>query len=78
MEAQGRLTNKSFRAFLAEFKRLMKAYREEAAGKKTEIDWARYEREYAERVRYLAKELNGLVESASRLLVIETPRLGRP
>jgi transposase len=78
MAEQERLTNRSFRAFLAEFKRLMKTYREEAAGRKTEIDWARYEREYAGRVRYLARELNGLVESASRLLVIETPRLGRP
>ena len=78
MEARGRLTNRRFRTFLVEFKRLMKAYREEAAGTKTEIDWARYEREYAERVRYLARELDGLVESASRLIVIETQRHGRP
>lgn len=78
MAEQGRLTNRSFRTFLAEFKRLMKAYREEATGRKTEVDWGRYEREYAERVRYLARELDGLVESASRLIVIEASRHGRP
>jgi hypothetical protein len=78
MEAQGRLTNRRFRAFLVEFQRLVEAYREEAAGTKTEIDWVRYEREYAGRVRYLARELNGLVESAARLVAVETQRHGRP
>ena len=78
MAEQRKLTNRSFRSFLAEFKRLMKAYGEEAAGKRMEFDWVRYEREYAERVRYLARELDGLVESASRLVVIETRRFGRP
>ncbi|MGB9622942.1 MAG: ISNCY family transposase [Candidatus Bathyarchaeia archaeon] len=78
MGEQGRLTNRRFRMFLAEFKSLMEAYSEQAAGTETEFDWVRYEREYAERIRYLARELNGLVESASRLLVIESSRLGRP
>jgi len=78
METRGRLTNRRFRTFLVEFKHLMKAYHEETARTKTEIDWARYEREYAERVKYLARELDGLVESASKLIVIETQRHGRP
>lgn len=78
MAERGRLTNRGFRNFLVEFRRLIKAYREEAAGKKTEVDWVRYEREYAERIRYLARELNGLVESAYRMLVIETAGHGRP
>jgi len=78
MGEQRRLTNRRFRTFLAEFKGLMEAYSEQAAGTETAFDWVKYEREYAERIRYLARELNGLVESASRLLVIGRSRLGRP
>jgi transposase len=79
MAARGRLTNRRFRTFLTEFKRIMDAYSERAAARtSTQIDWVRYEREYADRVRYLAQELDGLVEEASKPLLVETPRLGRP
>ena len=78
MGEQAKLTNRRFRMFLTEFKSLMEAYSARAAGIEAEFDWVKYERDYAQRIRYLARELNGLVESASRLLLVECIRLGRP
>ena len=76
MTKKKRLTNRQFRRFFKEFKILMKNYGE--LSEKNPTDWKRYEREYADRIKYVAKELNGLAKSAIDLVHVNTSSLGRP
>ncbi|EQD62495.1 ISA1214-6 transposase, partial [mine drainage metagenome] len=44
----------------------------------TETDWKKYEREYAERVRYVGRELNSLTGEAISSIRTEKSNLGKP
>ena len=76
MEKNKRLTNRQFRKFFKEFKELMGIYGKQSS--EHETDWKRYEKEYADRVRYVARELNNLAKSAVDLISIRTSNIGRP
>ena len=76
MRKNKRLTNRHFQKFSKEFKELMKIYREESIKKKT--NWKIYEREYADRVRFVGRELNNLVKGAVDPVFIKTSNFGRP
>lgn len=76
MKKTKRLTNRQFRRFFKEFKELMEAYGKESA--KKDPDWKKYEKEYADRIRYVAKQLNCLSKSAMDLIAIKTSNFGRP
>jgi transposase len=76
MAKKKRLTNKQFQRFFKEFKVLMKNYGELSTKKPT--DWRTYEREYSERIRYVAKELNSIAKSAIDMIHVNTSSFGRP
>ncbi len=71
-----RLTNRQFRRFFKEFKKLIEIYGEKTAEKHT--DWKTYEEEYANRIRYVAKELNILTKSAIDSIEMKVSKFGRP
>ena len=56
MAKHKRLTNRQFRRFFKEFKELTEVYSKLST--KNPTNWKVYEREYANRIRYVAKELN--------------------
>lgn len=76
MKKNKRLTNRRFRKFYKEFKTLIEIYGK--IGKAHETDWILYEKEYAERIRYVGKELNSLAESAAGLISNVKSNIGRP
>ena len=76
MKKTKRLTNKQFRRFFKEFKELTEIYGKLST--KTQTNYKEYEREYADRVRYVAKELNNLARWAIETIVIKTSNFGRP
>lgn len=76
MAKHKRLTNKQFRRFFKEFKTLMKVYGKFSTTKST--DWKKYEKEYAERLRYVARELNTLAKSAIKSIHMDASHFGRP
>ncbi len=76
MERNKRLTNRQFRRFFKEFRTLTEIYGELST--KTSVDWKEYEREYAGRIRYVARELRSLAKSATDLIDIKTSNFGRP
>lgn len=76
MEKNKRLTNRRFKKFFKEFKELMEAYGK--AYEKKDFDWVKYEKEYAERMRFVGRELNNLVKLAMIPIVIKTTNFGRP
>ena len=76
MEKYKRLTNKQFQKFFKEFKELVEIYGKESV--KTETDWKKYEREYADRVRYVGRELNVIVKLAMGSVIIKKSGFGRP
>ncbi len=76
MAKHKRLTNKQFRRFFKEFKALMKVYGEMSV--KNPTDWKTYEKDYEQRIKYVAKELNNLAKSAIKLIRFDANALGRP
>lgn len=70
------LTNKQFQKFAKEFKALSNMYLK--CCNTSEIDWKKYEKEYASRVRYVGRELNTLTEEAISFIKTENSSLGRP
>lgn len=76
MERHKRLTNRQFRKFFKEFEVLMKIYGKLST--ESPIDWKGYEREYADRVRYVGRELGNLAKSAIDLMEVKTSKFGRP
>lgn len=70
------LTNKRFRRFISELNQITEAYRNVCIKKK--IDWATYEREYRDRIRYVARELNNIADEAASVIVETKPSRGRP
>jgi len=76
MKKTKRLTNKQFRRFFKEFKELTEIYGKLSV--KNPMDWEEYEREYADRIRYVARELNNLAKSATDIVEIKTSNFGRP
>lgn len=76
MKKNKRLTNKQFRKFFKEFKILMEVYG--TLSNKNTTNWKLYEKEYAERIRYVAKELNNLVKYAIDNIEIKSSKFGRP
>lgn len=76
MERHKRLTNRQFRKFYKEFLQIIEIYKERST--KTEIDWKTYEKEYSERIRYVGRELNAIVECAVEGIIVGKPKRGRP
>ena len=76
MKKNKRLTNKQFQKFLKEFKNLMTDYG--ALSTKSATNWKIYEKEYAERIRYVARELNNLTKRAIDDITIKSSNFGRP
>ena len=76
MKKNKRLTNKQFRKFFSEFKDLMEIYG--TLSMKSTTNWKVYEKEYAERIRYVAKELNTLVKRAIDSIAVKHLNFGRP
>ena len=76
MKRHKRLTNRQFRGFFKEFKVLMENYGK--LSMKNPTDWRTYEKEYADRIRYVARELNYLAKSAIDLIHVNTSVFGRP
>jgi transposase len=76
MAKKKRLTNKQFRRFCKEFKELVEAYGK--FSEKKEIDWEEYERKYADRIRFVGKELNNLSKSVINLIDVKKSKIGRP
>lgn len=76
MAKSKRLTNRQFRKFFREFKELSEIYGKLST--KNPINWKEYEREYTERVRYVAKELNTLAKSAIDYINVKNSNFGRP
>jgi len=76
MEKNKKLTNIQFQRFFKDFKELMKVYGEQSTKRHT--DWKEYEKEYADRIRYVGKELNALARSAITPILIKKSRYGRP
>lgn len=74
MEKHKILTNKRFRRFYVEFTELMRIYREQSS--KKPIDWKEYERTYADRIKYVGRELNALAKSA--IPSTKVNKYGRP
>ncbi len=75
MEKNKRLTNRQFRKFYKEFRELVEIYGKE--NPKREIDWVKYERKYAQQIRYVARELNSLVRDAMNLINTKRSNMGR-
>ena len=67
MKKNKRLTNKQVQKFLNEFRDLMEVYG--TLSMKSTTNWKVYEKEYAERIRYVAKELNTLVKRVYIIIV---------
>lgn len=44
----------------------------------TGMDWKKYERDYAERIRYVGRELNSLTNDAATLINVNRSNFGRP
>ena len=76
MKKTKRLTNKQFRRFFKEFEELKESYGKLST--RTSTDWKGYEREYAERVRYVARELNHITKSAIDIINVKDSKFGRP
>jgi transposase len=76
MKKTKRLTNKQFRRFFKEFKELMEVYGRLST--KDPTDWKRYEKDYADRIRYVARELNNLAKQAINAIDMRTSNFGRP
>ena len=76
MKKTKRLTNKQFRRFFKEFEELKESYGKLST--RTSTDWKGYEREYAERVRYVARELNHITKSAIDIINVKGSKFGRP
>ena len=76
MKKTKRLTNKQFRRFFKEFEELKESYGKLST--RTPTDWKGYEREYAERVRYVARELNHITKSAIDIINVKGSKFGRP
>lgn len=76
MQKNKRLTNRRFRKFCREFKALSDMYSK--CGTVTETDWKKYEKEYAERVRYVGRELSSLTKESISFIRTEKSNLGRP
>ncbi len=76
MRKNKRLTNRQFRRFFKEFKELIEIYSKLST--KNLIDHKEYEREYANRIRYVAKELNNLTKAAINHICMKTSNFGRP
>jgi phage host-nuclease inhibitor protein Gam len=76
MKKNKRLTNKQFQKFLKEFKNLMTDYG--ALSTESATNWKIYEKEYAERIRYVARELNNLTKRAIDDITIKSSNFGRP
>ena len=76
MKKTKRLTNKQFRRFFKEFEELKESYGK--LSMRTPTDWKGYEREYAERVRYVARELNHITKSAIDIINVKGSKFGRP
>lgn len=76
MAKNKRLTNKKFQRFFREFKTLMNNYSELSVEKST--NWKMYEKEYSNRMKYVAIGLNALVKSAIDLIYINKSSFGRP
>ena len=76
MTKNKRLTNRQFRKFCQEFKALSDMYSK--CGTTAEIDWKKYEKEYAKRVRYVGRELNSLTREAISFISTERSNFGRP
>jgi transposase len=75
MRKKKRLTNRQFRKFFKEFKELMDIYGKQPMEKTPRKD---YEREYADRIRYVGKELNNIAKSAIDLITVKNSNFGRP
>lgn len=71
-----RLTNLDLQRFRQELDTLVEIYRRE--NPKSQIDWEVYEREYAARIRYVAKELNHLAAEATKSITVSKSQFGRP
>ncbi len=76
MKKNKRLTNKQVQKFLNEFRDLMEVYG--TLSMKSPTNWKLYEKEYAERIRYVAKELNNLTKRAIDSINIKSSNVGRP
>ena len=76
MKRTKRLTNRRFRRFYKEFKELIEIYGKLST--KNLTDWKVYERKYADRIKYVAKELNNLAKSAIDVIGIKLSKFGRP
>jgi transposase len=76
MAKKKRLTNRQFRRFCKEFKELIEMYGKLNVSRET--DWQKYEKEYAERLRYVGKELNNFARSAISHIDIKRSKIGRP
>lgn len=75
MKKNKRLTNRQFQKFYKEFKELVEIYSKENV--RNETDWVKYERRYAQQIRYVAKELNTLVKQAMGLIAAKNMNIGR-
>ncbi len=78
MEKNKRLTNKRFQKFLKEFNGIMSIYKKEYSKSKSTINWVVYERDYQERIKYVANELNNLVNEAANYISDYKNFRGRP
>ena len=76
MAKHKRLTNKQFQMFFKEFKALIEDYGRIST--KNPTDWKRYEKEYADRIKYVAIDLNHLAKSAIDFVHMNTSAFGRP
>ncbi|MDE1768007.1 MAG: hypothetical protein KGH62_01435, partial [Candidatus Micrarchaeota archaeon] len=74
IEKNKMLTNKRFRKFLSGFNQIVEAYHDSYVKKK--INWAEYEREYSERIRYVSAELNNIVNEAFSFIIINKSNRG--
>ena len=70
------LTNKQFQNFNKELNSVIQHYKENCSNSEG-IDWVKYERKYAQQIRYVAKELNFLIKDAMSLIGIKTSNIGR-
>ena len=75
MEKIKRITNKRFQRFLVELNQIIEAYK--ASSITSRVDWPKYEKEHSSRVRYVAAELNNIVNEASSLIVRDAHKRGR-
>ena len=76
MAKHKRLTNRQFRRLFKEFKVIMEIYSKTLT--KNLTDWKGYEKEYAEQIRYVAREPNSLAKSAVYIIHVNISCFGRP